>query len=396
MKKRKWIIACAILAAITVGSFALQLMPASLAHSKNTVSWQGAVYDSGNEIVKSDLLSESGQDVILNDISSGQRTIAINISSDVGPLSGSFSCQTGEYLTTSFDNTQVYLSGGGKQTVNLTLTVTEAGKNLTSDKTEKVHVVWTSEQGQQLSADILVPLASNGETVSIETKETLGQSVDSLITNWTPTFSDKIPLGIEIVPGDGCKSVILKWNDGEFPELLRYTIKNKSTVLYDGGYISIPNDSTSIVLLDFSNTGILPDKEYSLSANAYSDQLNTQKIVVDKSGEGPFSDPGKTKVLTKTETLNFALREWQGGDRTVTLYHLETDESGNAAWVTLDENSGIIIQPDGEVLLSEPYPPAGTYQIEIIWKFCTNSIAELRSEFFIQYDGGTSSASTAA
>lgn len=405
MNKKILMIACAILAAITVGSLSLRLMPAGFAHSQNTAVWQGAVFPPEEKTVKSDLLSQSGQTVILNNTLSEEKTVVVSIISSGASVKGSFSCsmteEAGKYLTATFDETQITVGDGETKTATLTLKATEEGKSLTSVITETVHVEWKSEQNEILSADILVPLGTAPETDPAAEAEPEKTEVETLITNHTPTFSDEVPVGIQLSPEEGCEKVLLNWNGGDFPSLVKYTVNNKSYVLYDGGVISIPSaditENTATVFLDFSNT-TAEKGDYYLSAVEYvGEKIQTQIVNVTKAEKGISAEPAGTKVLTETNSLNLYFGEWENCVGTLALYRLETDEAGNAAWVKLEENSGIDVSLSEDyslqISIKEPSPPAGTYQLETVWKFCGVSMAEIKSVFFVQYDGLTASES---
>lgn len=392
MKKRMAL--CLLAAAVAFGICALGLIAPTFARVQNTAIWQESAGFLEDARITSDLLSPEGQTVVLNPMRR-EREITIHLTGEAGTASGTLTCNSGTYVTVTFDQSNVTVRNGETLAVKATLTPTDQWSELAEGYTETLEILWTPTggSGTALSAQLKIPITLTEDTGEAEQGEVdvTVQNPSNLISSWVSSYSEEMPIAVALKTLSVSRTVTLRCNGGNFPALTRYTVGGKSVVLYDGGEIALEVKEAVTVLIDVSQTELPEAAQCVVTASAeLTSGMRMEGITLTPTGQSTNFGQTDTPILTTDSYLDF----WDSrADDEVTLFRLETGEGGSLVWVEIkpEEQCGIQqgINSDGGVRLSidtDARPQAGTYKIELVRLFHDSEMFRDAVVFFVQYD----------
>jgi hypothetical protein len=223
--------------------------------------------------------------------------------------------------------------------------------------TGKAEVTWKSGDNT-LSATILVPL-----TQTDQTKEASG-----VLTQCPSVYCKDIP--IPITAGD--QDMVLRVNNGDFPAMTRYTIGDETTVLYDGGPIEIPANTSAV--LDLSQTDFSGDLT-----------LNGWTLTETEDPTGPQSDTAY--VLLDGELLLPTLYQWGNATAAMSFQRqVQNQDTGQWDWADVEET--FTAEQAGEnIRVTAQAAEPGTYRILLDYKENDVEIYQAEIPFFVQNSG---------
>lgn len=403
----------------------------ALARRENTAKWQGTWDLSERASVSSNVLLAQGQDVVLQTVA-GQKTLEITLQCESGMVSGQLSAEENPYLTANFDRTQLSLRPGETQTVNLTLTTTEACGALTEAVVQRIRVLWipASDKNDTLWADILVPLTpaeptqpaepettqqtepeatqptepettqptepenAPSESAAEQQTRTDGETAQAdvqlsdTLLSCSAVCSKEIPVALEICAQEGRRNLIIDCYTEDFPAMTRYVIDGRSVLLYDGGKISLETAEAVTVFLYLSDTKLLTDGSFVVQALAELEGLTQyQRVLISISTQSPVQWPGQTMLLTRNETLRIPVSY----TCQTAVSCLSTGESGELVWKPVAGAGFQTVMDEEQKILSvslnpTELPPAGTYRLELSWYYGDTVVCTKDAVFYVQYD----------
>ena len=411
----KYKIMTVVLSVMMIISCGICLLAPATARTVNTQTWTGTILppEETEAEIQSDLLTTEGTRVILKD-QAEQRQISIVLTA-TDDLSGVLSVTNNDtdWISVLQSQSNITLLKNVPSTVTLTIdrinyisqteaeteteetTAAEAEEAASNEEEQAEEIPDAGNSGAAEASggpdtpDLLtfdVEFTSEDKSLSahfiIETSDydIMPQDEYSDLPNGVIEYCSKwygkdIPVIIDI---DGAALLRYKESEGspgEFPAHTKYTDSSGTTVLYDEGYIVLNN--ADVISLDFSNTDITDDFGFYTDASHHMievdefAQFSPSAVVLN-------GDEAETEFATKYILSDIV--------PDVYIEYLAKDEEENFAWETSD---AVICAEDlnGAAILTRYDAPAGTYKINIEWKYRGHLLYHIESEFYVRNGG---------
>lgn len=170
------------------------------------------------------------------------------------------------------------------------------------------------------------------------------------------------------------ESIELRLNYGEFPPMTRYVIDSSETLLYDGGFVTIPKAKECAI--DISKTNI-DNKDISLSSGSCMFNVPYAPIL--------NNEVNRPYIIDNTIKELPIFYKWKEIEPEIEIMRLSKNDDNILSWRTADvkcaagESGNIYVNTDGV--------PPGTYKININWIQNGVSLYNIETEFYICFDG---------
>lgn len=363
----------------------------------NAVSWM-SVYDPGVQKITSNYLNAEGQTVLLQPwkaTAGTSRTKEITISTNKGTADVSLQCSTSSpYITAQLDSSSARITDSGYVTT-LKITATNAVSQLVQKQQANVTVTMRSNDGTSIlrATFQLTLLPANTQ------ESTTGESSLNTVLTVSPnrSFAWKEKLIFTLTADRNADSVELLYNGGAFPAGTRYRVdQNRYSTLGDAMklQLTVTAGTETMIVLDFSQTGIAPQQTVNLTATAYLDGAITGRTdftaTADRSPLA-LNTSGGELVICGGESLNIPMT----GDEEGLISGLEylTETENGVVYVQATDLTIEILNAEesgqGQQILrisnSSGKAPAGTYRLTLA-RMCSGQIVSTcQVVFFVYY-----------
>lgn len=327
---------CAGLMCMLMLAASASLLSPAYARLQNTAVWSAEMLPRSDAEaepeLKTDLLIEGGQTVLLS--KNEPYSIELELfapDSEVSDLEiTEQNCKAA--IVKSPDNSDKYI---------FTIEKTE-DPDTGEDSAHSATLTW-NYKGKKLSATFEYMSEPQPDTGSTDKKAEL--------RGLSAQYNENVPISFTV----GEAPVILAMKNGEnFPPKLRYTVNEKSVVLYDGGRISLEAGDTCY--LDFSMTDFR--QNVVLSAGDYEAEVAYLPVPALQRDSAPLIMSGETLELP----VSFM---WGDTEAFVKIYRLIPAEDG-VQWQEYDKITAQT-SDNGNIQLTSNNSPSGTYKIVINW-----------------------------
>lgn len=253
-------------------------------------------------------------------------------------------------------------------TVDQTETDTQDTVPIEEYRTGDVSVAVTVTCGEKvLKATFLIPM-ENPEN----------PSAVGALTSWPSQYHIAQPMRVSV----GTTACELLYNEGHFPAGTEYSCDGRSTLLYDGGVISLPADTDAYI--DLSRTELTGDLIFQ-DRNS-----NTYNIVY---AEYPTLSEDLFPRMLGTEILETEIPWlWGTQEPQFVIERLAVNEENEQVWEPVATITAQKTET-GYVALEAKNALAGTYQLIVSWLDNEITLYQMEVPFFVQYEsvgqGGT-------
>lgn len=378
-KSTYWLFLIAMAVVLLTGS----LFPEeSYANMRSEAVWETGLQTSAVK-VSADFLKEGGQNVLLWDLTQ-QRTMDLTFTTNRGSVNGTLQCSVSPQNAVSVQApTNVKATAEGTKA---TLVLTP--ETVTRDTQVILSLTWTAESGEKLQGNFqfTVPASSGSTTESQQKTSTTGNATMSVMKQ----FASGAAIVVELEHPANCEKIALSLAGMKFPIGTRYSMEDGSNeyVLFDPAQISMENNGRkhTSVLITLPKVNIA--STFTLQANVigpdYETQLQAQTeaisdaLVLPENYFYALSDGGSFTMPLPTN--------WSGCTLSYTVKRLTQTQQGIQYIGSDSQGLSVISKANGIVVsLTGRDMPAGTYQLLLVWKYQTYTVAQQEVTFHVSY-----------